>query len=387
MTNTIIEPVVFEGFENSANWSVSVGSINDDTSKVQSGNQSIKMITGSGTACDITKIINSDLSRSGVISLNIYAPTLDGISDLRILISSSTSFAKYFQIIVQGLHEGWNHILVGRNEWTNVSSEDWSNTMVRLRLRLNAAASSVGTLYVDNLTVSGYSRPKCIISFDDIFASVHTLAFPYMQLKGIRGVVYLAEGKCNSSPSYANNSQISELHTAGWDIGNHTETHAALGTLTLSQQQTEISNCRDWIISQGWTNNAAYRHVAYPGGSYDANTEASLLNTGSITGRTIFDRTQAHELDAFWLRTRQALVHTTTLSQAKSYIDRTIASGGCIEINFHDIVTQGTASIAVEYGVDDFKAVIDYLLAKREQIDIITLTEWYRSLSSNRKLI
>lgn len=374
-----------EGFEAVSDWTVDAsGTAVEDTTYVKTGTNSLKLTSGSGTFSQITKTISLDLSRAGNIYYWVYIPSLAEISDIRLLISSSTTFTTYFQLNVSALHEGWNKIYIGRDQWTNVGGESWANTMVRIRIRLVANASVVAVAYLDSLTYGEYSRPKCVISFDDIFATVYTIAFPYMRARGLKGTMYLAQDLCNSSATYATTAQIQEIYNTGWDVSNHTKTHGNLSNMTLAVQTAEINDCNDWILSNGWSRNGGYKHIAYPGGAYNANTELALSAAGMLTGRTIINRTQSHESDTNWLLTRQALINSTTLAVAKGYIDRTIAEGGCIQLNFHDLVD--TPGVAVEYGIDDFKAVIDYLIKKQSEIDVVTLTEWQRGINNPRKL-
>src|SRR5947208_598678 len=134
---------VFESFETIGNWTITGGTATVDTSIFSEGAGSLKLVSGVGTNCIATKTISADLSRAGVISFDIYLPDVTTVTSVQMIVSSDAAFAKFFSRTVVGtsLRNGWNTIRIGRGVWSNTSSDAWENTMLRLRVRVNANSS------------------------------------------------------------------------------------------------------------------------------------------------------------------------------------------------------------------------------------------------------
>lgn len=78
------------------------------------------------------------------------------------------------------------------------------------------------------------------LRFDDGFESVYTLAFPVMRDLGVPGTVYPIWERVGQ-PGYLTAAQLEELRGAGWEIGSHTRTHAALVDLTPPSLTRELA--------------------------------------------------------------------------------------------------------------------------------------------------
>ncbi|MDQ3816315.1 MAG: polysaccharide deacetylase family protein [Acidobacteriota bacterium] len=376
--------VLFEDFESIVGWTVDAGSAASDATYFKTGSQSIKLTSTSGGAAYITKTISSDLSRAGRISLWVYLPSLAEVASVQIILASTTDFSKFFSYSTTALHEGWNLLTVGRDEWINTGGDAWENTMVKLRVRVNANTSQVAVAYFDSLNTQGFNRPKCIITFDDGFAENYTQGYTYMRQYGMKGTAYIVKNYLNTT-GYMTTSQVQEMYDYGWDISNHTVDHTDLSTLDQSQGYSKLSDNQDYLFSQGWTRRACHRHVAFPFGGYNSGTLAALTSLNALTARPLINRTQGNDLDNNQLLTYRTIATATTLATAKSHIDRAIANGGVCILLFHKLVT--SPSLTTEWGTANFQALIDYIQSKSSQIDVMTITEWYRGLTNARKLI
>lgn len=77
------------------------------------------------------------------------------------------------------------------------------------------------------------------LRFDDGFESVYLLAYPVLRELGVPGTVYPIWERVGQ-PGYLTAAQLDELRAAGWEIGSHTRTHAALVDLTPRRLAQEL---------------------------------------------------------------------------------------------------------------------------------------------------
>ena len=82
-------------------------------------------------------------------------------------------------------------------------------------------------------------KPEMVITFDDGYESVYTIAYPIMKQYGIVGTCYVVTSWIGT-PGYLTLPELTELHNAGWTIANHSYSHQELPTLTTAQITTEI---------------------------------------------------------------------------------------------------------------------------------------------------
>ncbi|MCY8234827.1 hypothetical protein [Priestia endophytica] len=69
------------------------------------------------------------------------------------------------------------------------------------------------------------------------------------------------------------------------------------------------------------------------------------------------------------------LINTVTIAQVTAAIDEIINTGGTLVFLNHILVTD-TANTSTEYLTSNFQQVVDYAYEKKEQLDVITMTEY-----------
>jgi peptidoglycan/xylan/chitin deacetylase (PgdA/CDA1 family) len=77
------------------------------------------------------------------------------------------------------------------------------------------------------------------ITFDDGWSDGYDYAYPIMQKYGYVGVFFVVSGRIDQ-PGAMTSRQLVELEATGNEIGNHTEDHLSLSTLTLERAKEEI---------------------------------------------------------------------------------------------------------------------------------------------------
>ena len=198
-----------------------------------------------------------------------------------------------------------------------------------------------------------------IFTFDDGYASIYSIAAPIMATYGIEGTAYIISSLIGGGGKMTL-ANIQALYAAGWDIANHTYDHADLTTLTEAQQESELSQCTSYLTTNSMSRSAY--HVAYPGGTHNANTLTAMANTGMLTGRV----TDSGQLDP--LLSNMYLLSAwgtggegsyVSLQQTKDYITNAIATGRIASIYFHDI-NSGNGNLSTA----DFTALCVWIQAQ-----------------------
>ncbi|PYE54985.1 polysaccharide deacetylase family protein [Deinococcus yavapaiensis] len=122
-----------------------------------------------------------------------------------------------------------------------------------------------GRRFVTASEVARASGDTAAITFDDGYVDVYDVAFPVLRELGVKATFFVITDKVGH-PGYVSWTQLRELQAAGWEIGSHTRSHAALPDLTPDSLERELGGSRDELARRGF--DAAC--VAYPFGLHDA---------------------------------------------------------------------------------------------------------------------
>lgn len=386
MSNYIIQQgLLLESFNNINDWTITTGTGSVDSS-------GLRLTTNVGSSnVYATKTISANLLSRGNFKIRFYIDNeteMAKIDAVDVYLSSSSTFAKYFNKLsfYSNLRQGHNELIISRNDWSNTGTDDWGNTMVRLRVRLNTRDVNVpATATFESIYMGQYSRPKCILNFDDGYLATYTQGYAYMRKYGFKGTSYYNSNNMGKA-AYLTKAQMDELYAAGWDIGNHTASHPNLTLLTRDQVIADIQACEDYLVANGYTRRNCYKHFCYPAGYFNQSVVDAIDSMGFLTARTtLSNRVQANILDNRLLLLWQNVPAEGDTATAFAAVDRTIAGGGVLMWGFHNLVPTVTIPNP-EWDITSFQALVDYLAQKKEQIDVVTTTEWYAGLSSPRKL-
>lgn len=157
--------------------------------------------------------------------------------------------------------------------------------------------------HLDSLEIAGYmvlplgeamtalrepgprGRRIAALTFDDGYASVHSIVLPMLAARGWRATVFPVTdyiGRDNRWPSQASFvptarllgwEQLHELASAGWEIGAHTRTHPDLTNLLVSELDAEVAGGKASLEDRL---GRVVELFAYPCGLYNARVRASV---------------------------------------------------------------------------------------------------------------
>lgn len=361
---------VVEDFE--TGWGANTGSVADDTVNYKTGTKSLKVTSAEGTSGTATKIVSLDLSSSYYDSyIWVYLwNELTEQAGVILYASTTTDFSKHFTYAGSLLHKGWNRIHLRASNWTNVGSASWSDPIIRMRVRLNAASGQTPSASFDSWTFGAAPSPAVLLMFDDGSGTVPTLAAPAVAAVGGKATAYIITDNVGAA-SYMTAAQIQALDAAGWDIGNHTTDHSDLTALTQEQVQAKLSGAKDALDALGLTR--ASSHVAYPYGLRNATVLAAMTAESMTTGRIVSSYPEltppAHPQEV----TCYNIAYDTSLATAKGWVASAVSRGEVAALLLHHIVTGTPASS--QWALADLTALLAYI--RELGVPMLTITEWW----------
>lgn len=389
---TVSSGTLLEDFESVGAWTAAGsggGSIAAETTNFKTGVQSLQLTASNGNE-SATKVISTSGASMGVIGYWVYIPDITNLFGITTYLSSSTTLATSFsyQVLKAKLRNGWNFISIARNDWTNNASESWTNTFVRLRVRVDTLANQTCTASFDSLYYDIYARPKVLVIFDDGRSTAYTQGFSYMQNYNMPGTVGVNSSNVGTA-GWATLTQLQEMYSAGWDMANHGATHAHMPQISAPQQLTEITTTTGWLTASGFDLARGGRHFIYPYGEYDTNALTNTTTAGMSTARSIIAQNQStvKGIDNDRLLFAKELAQSISITTAKGYVDNCIATGTTLILFAHSLVV--TPGASTEWPIADFQGLIDYIARYRDGnlLDVVTVSQWFRGLGNSRKVL
>lgn len=385
---------VFEDFEVLGDWTKGAsGTMALDSMRVKTGSSSLKLTSAAGGNCFATKTISQNFQNTGVHGVWVYVEDVTTVQQVLVYLAEDSGFTNYHSRSMSanssGLQDGWNFLLIPRADWSATGAPSWTNSKIRMRVRVDAQPGATAVVYLDSYYYNVYGSAAVLFTFDDGRSSQYTEAFTYMQTKKMLGTCYVVRDYVNTS-TYVTSARLAEMYAAGWALGNHTRDHTDLSTLTLSDVQSELTDNKLYLESLGYTR--ASKHVAYPFGGYNSIVATAMQNTGMLTGRTIVSGPAIYQpvskglYNQYSLRT-QYMTNSITLANAKARVDLAMATGTPVILTFHRIITPNTGAVE-DWTVEDFRALVDYVATKRDggQLQVLTIDELYNRIDNPRYL-
>ena len=173
------------------------------------------------------------------------------------------------------------------------------------------------TAAIDQLRAGTLSDRAVVLTFDDGYASVATLAWPRLYARGLVATVFVVSDYCGRDNDWPGQpslpvegllswDQVQVLAAHGWEIGAHTATHPALPLLPIADAEREICASMQ-VISE--TIDRPVTSFAYPYGATSPEVTALVRRQFSVAVGTRLgladDGDDSHELprlDAHYLR-------------------------------------------------------------------------------------
>jgi len=407
---------LWEDFESTGDWTPEAGTVAANTIQFMNGTQSVKLISYAGATANMTKKVDWDLSGDWQqlrFWMYLHNTSLsDYASPTSIMIKLyTTPFSSWFQAWWPQLcirHSGWNLFTVPKNYFkVGGGSPRWEYPIERLRFEVRAAPGKVAAVSFDVFEVGYLCVPAVMMRFDDGYSSQYAEAFTYMKTRNICGTLY-QRGDWIDKGDRISSTNLREMQVGGqkpwspskrinrggiiswfekrerrkhsdWTIGNHTRAHSVLSELSEPDQEAAIANGKADLDAFGLPGG---KYVAYPEGRWNNDTRIAMYNLGMLTGASVQHTTAQAETpyppivlpssDLFNIG-GTPIDASVSLESAKGYIDEAIAAGTIISPIFHSI-----GENSLDWSLDDFQALIDYIVSKNSQLVSITIDDLYK---------
>jgi peptidoglycan/xylan/chitin deacetylase (PgdA/CDA1 family) len=187
-------------------------------------------------------------------------------------------------------------------------------------------------------------RPLSVsLTFDDGVADQMAGA-QLLQQNGMVGTFYINSSFIGQA-GYMTRANLADLAAHGHEIGGHTVTHQALNTLAPDEQNRQICQDRDTLLSWGYQ----VTSFAYPFAEFDATTKTIAGQCGYNTARAVGDLFSPFSCadcpsaetippaDRLEVRTPDDVESTWTLANLQNLVTRAEVTGGWLPLNLHHV--------------------------------------------------
>lgn len=388
----ITEPMLYEDFATIGDWTAggSAGSTaTADLENLDGYAAALKLdvVSTTGGNAFATKTISTNFDTDKIFRMRfrIYVADPTTVSSVAIYISSSTTLATFFLSTVSaGFSIGWNTLTLHRDSFTASGGEVWSNTMVRIRVRLNAVAATLPKVTFASLKTGGRNNANILFTFDDAFDDVYIDAFPYMSARGIVGTVYINWSLIGTS-GYCTLAEILEMQDAGWAMANHVYSHTNLTTVDEATQRSLVQQNIDAAIANGCP--VGVDHLAYPNGGHNAAIIALIESMGIKTARTVNEwtgRGQSTPVESLHKLRVGNCLDTVAASTVIEWMATAYKTGSTLILLYHKL--PATATISTEHDLASFQAEVveAQRLKSMGLMTDRTIVDWHRGLTNPR---
>lgn len=341
------------------------------------------------SAYDIQFTINRSLIDIGKLLLPVY-PTLVGPSYLlAITIGQEAALTNSYEYSASYPNEeGWFDNIRLRNEPTTTNgAPSFSNTFVRVRIRVQVAAGATGSVRFGSLYLNPQTTTRIAIGFDDRNISEYSNVFQYMRERNIPG--FSCAISAFGSLTVA---QMQEMVGYRWSIHNHTRNHPHLPTLSEQEILDEIGVCKNFL-SGNLLHESGKDVFVYPYNDRSIETDQIISQlypmmtgaAGTNSGIWGFRGSMMRDQTPTYLLRRVGMDNPTVPSTVIAFINRWIAQGVDGIIVGHN-PTNGAQNGHTE--VANLKTIVDVLHRYRQAgvIRVVNMNEMIVGLQRSRLL-
>ena len=305
---------------------------------------------------------------------------------------------------IQWLGDGSNS-----NTWQTFSAEFL--VPANVTFTIGHVLQSAGTLNTDDYSlvrspaVPSFPYGIVTLSFDDGWDTYYANAFPILvssttQMKNTAYII--SQANVTDPVDYMSNAQIMTIAASPVvEIGSHTRNHLDL-VKDYATNPIDMQNSYGYMsqtaLLTGELNGAksdlealigkAVSSFAYPYGSYvtaDNSVKNAVIAAGYTSARSVDQGYNLTSTDSFALK-QQHITNTTTLAEAKGWIDTALASKSWLIFMFHDVrpnleacVDRERKDVADQDCTDTtlLQGIVDYLKTKEvaQPGTVVTIAE------------
>lgn len=232
--------------------------------------------------------------------------------------------------------------------------------------------------YETNIYVN---KGNIIIMFDDGWKSQYAIGYEYMRGKDMKGSIAIIPKNIGES-GYMNKANLYELYNQNWDLLNHTYDHLVLNDSNINKQIKSITRGSKWLEKNGFINH--HRVLIYPEGKYNDNTIKALNNMNYTSTRGIESGFNLNQPGNLYDIKVKNILPNTKVNEVKEWINYIIDNNLTLILLFHKL-DNNIDKTKMKYKKKDFYKIIDYIDTNKNNLNIITYSEWLETITYRHK--
>jgi peptidoglycan/xylan/chitin deacetylase (PgdA/CDA1 family) len=222
--------------------------------------------------------------------------------------------------------------------------------------RTGRRALAVATALLTALVVVFIPRPadasalrplQVTFTFDDGVAD-QLVGQQLLEKYGMAGTFHINSATIGL-PGFMTRANLDQLKAKGHEIAGHTVSHPNLLTLSADEQNRQICQDRNTLLSWGYP----VTSLAYPFVGFDETTKAIAAHCGYNTARSVGDLRAPHSCsdcppaetippaDMYATRTTDGVESDWTVANLRNLVTRAEQTGGWLPFNLHHICSTG----------------------------------------------
>lgn len=377
--------ILLDNFENLSNWTVGRGAGSIDTANFKEGIGGINIITYTMKGVTIDKTINMNFSNVDGFSFWIYIPNVSTFDHMSVYISSNP-WASYFSAYTSNSYyrTGWNKVRLTKKTFSS-TGEGWNNIMTKMRITIYPKTDNTSATIDDFRYNTTIVKAKEIITIDDGYGSIVTMAEPILVGNDQPAVIFIPSAIIGRN-GRINFEDLRRFQYHGWDVSSHTVNHVNLNRANDSELSRQLNDSYDWFINNGLQKTAGI--FAYPfGQGFNNNTILQKVKQRYILARATYESwyqqmftrsyntevINSEDVDLY----RQQVISGDSKHNS-SYIihsiNETINHAGLQILYFHAF-NVSTNDTLLEYSISDFQNISNYLKERSSDIDVVTYSD------------
>lgn len=375
--NTLRERLL-EGFKVVSDWTIGSASctLAQNTTTFKSGTSALE-VTPLAQAVNFSKNVTWDLSGDTCVELRAWVADKTQLSSIYLYIyDGSGFFYKSWSSTTRG-QNGWNVIRLHKSQFNTSGSPNW-NHITKLEVNINCVGGNRPVVIIDSLKANIKEAANFCFIFDAGFTSQYTLGKAKLDSYGYKACVAPnvitigAAGKMTLP-------QLQDVYAQGWDVLNHGANYVNPVTyddyLKLTQ---DVQAEQKYLIDNGITKGVDDIYI-YP--IQETTTYNKVLkDLGFKLARNSVGAINYYNSEDYLNLQGLPLGSTSVIGDISTVVDNLALCGGLVLFYCHDIIATPAAATGANCTQALFEQVVDYVASKGSAINVVTMTQWYKSL-------
>ncbi len=304
------------------------------------------------------------------VYLEFNAVNPSNVSWISVYFSTDSEHNNYFYYdITPDVIANNGYAIIRKDQFSVGQGNPSWNNIRHFRFAFQARDGTTFSFETKKLSAFNSIAPMVTLWFDDGWEDNYTNAFQITNridpsISGAVGVV----GSLVGTERYLSREQIRRMRAGGWEIVNHSYTHANLTMLTEEEIRREIELNFNFI-SEFDAFGGYHFVVPY---SVVNDRVLKVIKETSISSRHVPETYDKFPFDRYNLGFYE-ITNETSFQTIRTYIDNAILNNQWIGLLFHRI--EDPADDRYSFGTQEFEQLIYYLRYRKNDIRIVTPSE------------